>query len=221
MNRHMHEHLPRRSFSAALLALAGGALLTLSACGFQLRQPPEMAFRTVQLQGFASNSTLAARLAHDLEEAGVDVVSSTAQAAELGQAQGATGAAVLARHVVLQALRDTSSETVASKTAYGQVRDLTLRSGFRFQLIRPGGEVLIAPTDLLLSRDLTYDEKDALAKMEESAALHRAMENDIVGQVLRRLAVVRLDQLAPVEPAASASVTAVAPASAPAAPAAP
>ena len=54
----------------------------------------------------------------------------------------------------------------------------------------------IAPTELLLSRDLTYNEADALAKQDETAALHKAMQSDIVQQVMRRLAAVRAEQLA-------------------------
>ena len=41
-------------------------------------------------------------------------------------------------------------------------------------------------------RSLTYTENAALAKEQEEAFLYRAMQSDIVSQVLRRLASVRL-----------------------------
>jgi LPS-assembly lipoprotein len=81
---------------------------------------------------------------------------------------------------------------VASTTAFGQVRDLSLRTRFKFRLLRADGSILRPDTELVLSRDLTYNEKDALAKQDESDALHRAMQTDIVEQVMRRLSAVSL-----------------------------
>jgi LPS-assembly lipoprotein len=46
--------------------------------------------------------------------------------------------------------------------------------------------------ELMLSRDLSYSEVLALAKEQEEAELYREMQSDIVAQVLRRLAVVRV-----------------------------
>jgi len=94
---------------------------------------------------------------------------------------------------------------VATTTSYGQIRDMTVRIFLRFAVKRADGTVLLPASDLNLSRDLTYNEKDALAKMDESAALHKAMQTDIVNQVLRRLAAITPEQLvAPVAPAALA-----------------
>ena len=168
-----------------------------------------MAFRTVALTGFASNSPMATELARALEATGVDVVEDSAQAAAAASqarpsasasAPGASAAmpasSPLAGHVILEALTDTRDQVVASSTAFGQVRDLTLRTRFTFRLLASDGAVLIPTTDLALSRDLTYNERDALAKQDESDALHRAMQTDLVAQVLRRCAVVRPDQLA-------------------------
>ena len=42
----------------------------------------------------------------------------------------------------------------------------------------------------LLARDLTYNETDALAKQQEADFLYRAMQTDLVDQVMRRLAAV-------------------------------
>ncbi len=190
----------RRTFTWSLLALsASTAAAGLAGCGFELRRAPNMAFKSVQLVGFAANSPLASELAKALEDAGVSVVESTAAAAAQ-QNVPASGAAssprILSTHVVLQALSDTREQAVASITAFSQVRDLSLRTRFTFQLTRADGSPLIAPTELLLTNDLPYDEKDALAKIDESAAMHRAMQTDIVQQVMRRLAVVRPAQLA-------------------------
>ncbi len=53
----------------------------------------------------------------------------------------------------------------------------------------PTARELIPPREIVLSRDMSYSETIALAKELEEAALYRAMQSDIVAQVLRRLAV--------------------------------
>ena len=59
------------------------------------------------------------------------------------------------------------------------------------------------------SRDLSYTESAALAKEQEEAILYRAMQSDIVSQVMRRLASVRrrLMQLRPMQSTPTASPT--------------
>lgn len=188
----------RRTFTLSLLTLATSAAVGLSGCGFELRRAPNLAFKSVQLSGFAANSPLASELAKALEDAGVSVVEAAAAAQQnVPPNIAASSPRVLSSHVVLEALSDTREQAVASITAFSQVRDLSLRTRFRFQLTRADGRQLLAPIELLLTNDLPYNEKDALAKIDESAAMHRAMQTDIVQQVMRRLAVVRPEQLAP------------------------
>ena len=194
---------PRRHWltQAARLTLASGMaaglLLGTSGCGFKLRRGYDMAFKTIQLTGFAGNSPMAAELARALEASGVDVVDSTLEATRAASAVNVPNS-----HVVLEALVDKRDMTVSTTTAYGQIRDMTARNTLRFQVKRGDGSILLAPSDVALARDMTYNEKDALAKQDESAALHRAMQSDIVSQVLRRLAAIRPEQLVtPAEPA--------------------
>jgi LPS-assembly lipoprotein len=65
-----------------------------------------------------------------------------------------------------------------------------VRARLNFRLRTPAGKVLIAPTEIALSRDMSYSESVALAKEQEEALLYRAMQTDIVSQVMRRLAAV-------------------------------
>ena len=185
----------RRTFHRR--ALSATALLALSACGFSLRQGTHLAFRTITLSGFASSSPLAPELARALEASGVDVVETTAQAVAQAQAASAVpGSHASSSHLIFEALADGRQQIVASSTAFGQVRDLTLRTKLDFQVLRADGSVLLPRTELLISHDLTYNEKDALAKQSESEALYKAMQSDIVSQVLRRLSVITPDALA-------------------------
>jgi LPS-assembly lipoprotein len=60
---------------------------------------------------------------------------------------------------------------------------------------------LIAPSDILLRRDLTYSDTDVLGKEQEEALLYRDMQNDAVQQLVRRLEVA--PKTAPAAPAAA------------------
>ena len=153
------------------ILLAGAAV---SACGFELRRAPELNFRTVQLIGFKPHSPLADELRQSLAtSATTTVVESAAQA-----------------QVQLEALADARDKSVVASTATGQVREIQVRARLTFRLRTPAGKELIAPTEIALSRDMSYSETVALAKEQEEALLYRAMQSDIVAQVMRRLAAV-------------------------------
>ena len=144
--------------------------MPLAGCGFQLRQPPRMAFKTIALTGFSPRSPLAAELRRQLAP-GVQVLDSSANA-----------------DVVLEALNDERLRSVVASTAAAQVRELQLRLRFNFRAGTPGGRELIPRAELLLSRDLSTNETATLAKEQEEADLFRDMQTDVVNQVLRRLA---------------------------------
>ena len=155
-----------------LFAFAGFAL---AGCGFQLRRAPEMPFRTIALAGFKPRSPLADELRMQINSSPTTkVVETTAQA-----------------QVVLEALSDARERSVVASTATGQVRELQLRTRLQFRLRTPAGRELIPATELVLSRDMSYSEEQALAKEQEEALLYRAMQSDIVAQVMRRLAAVK------------------------------
>jgi LPS-assembly lipoprotein len=167
----------RRHWLTGLAAL--GATALLPGCGFALRQTPPLPFRRIALTGFDARSPLAAELRERLAP--------SAQVVDVpGQAE-----------VVLMSLLDKRERSVVASTAAGQVRELQLRVRFEFQLSSPGGRMLIAPTELVLRRDMSYSETAALGKAQEEAELMAAMQGDIVQQVLRRLA-----QANPATPAA-------------------
>jgi LPS-assembly lipoprotein len=155
------------------VAVAAAAVLA-HGCGFELRRTPEFQFRTIQLRGFADNSALARELKRSLaENPGTQVVEGGAAA-----------------QVVLEALSETREKTVVASTAAGQVREVQLRIRFNFRLRTASGKELLAATEILLVRDMSYNESSALAKEQEEALLYTAMQSDIVAQVMRRLAAV-------------------------------
>jgi LPS-assembly lipoprotein len=161
--------MPRwRALICSLLAAVG-----LTACGFQLRGATELPFSRIALEGFAARSPLADELRRTLAQS-AEVVATPAQA-----------------QVVLHAITDRRERSVVASTTAGQVRELQLRVRLEFRLTTPGGRELIPPTELLLARDMSYSETVALAKEYEEAQLVKAMQSDIVGQLMRRLAHVK------------------------------
>ncbi len=155
-----------------LLTAAAGGLL--AGCGFHLRQPPKLAFGSIALTGFARRSPLAEEFRRQLERQ-VSVLDLPDKA-----------------EVVLMALEDAREKSVVASTAAAQVRELQLRLKFHFRAHTPGGRELIPRAELLLSRDLSYSETQALGKEAEEGELYRDMQADVVAQVLRRLAAVRV-----------------------------
>ena len=157
------------------LLLVAAAASALAACGFELRQAPKLPFRSLALVGFASNSTIAASIRQQLVAGGTQVLDAPGRA-----------------ELVLEALADAREKSVVASTSAGQVREVQLRVKLRFRAATPGGRLLLPTDELLLTRDMSYSETAALAKAQEEVLLYRAMEDDVVAQVLRRLAAVRL-----------------------------
>ena len=94
--------------------------------------------------------------------------------------------------MVLDLLGEQREKIVVGVNASGQVREFQLRLRVKFRLTTPQGKELIADDEILLQRDISYNESAALAKETEEALLYRDMQSDIVQQLLRRLATVKL-----------------------------
>ena len=171
---------PRRR---AWLQLALGATaLGLSGCGFALRKAPTFAFDTVRLQGM-EGTQVSRELRDALQANGIRVLTSTTPA---------TGPGAQTAQAILTVLTDQRERVVVGQTAAGQVRELQLRTRFRFRLATAQGVQLLDETELLLERDISYTETAALAKEAEEALQYRDMQRDITQQVMRRLAAVRM-----------------------------
>lgn len=156
----------------ALLSLAPAALL--AGCGFQLRQAPDFAFKTIYINVSAS-SPVGRELKRSIESGGnVKVVDSPAQA-----------------EVVMDVLNEQRQKVVVGLGAVGQVREFELRMRVRFRLRSRDGRDLIADTEIVRQQDISYSETVALAKEDEEQLVYRSLQSDIVRQVLRRLAGVK------------------------------
>jgi LPS-assembly lipoprotein len=158
------------SLSRRRLVVALAAAAAAGGCGFGLRQPARVSFGSIALTGFARRSPLEAELRRQLAQQ-VRILESPAQA-----------------DVVLQALDDLRDKSVVASSAVAEVREVQLRLRFNFRVSTAGGRELIPRAELMVSRDMSFSETAALAKAYEEADLFREMQSDVVAQVMRRLA---------------------------------
>jgi LPS-assembly lipoprotein len=59
------------------------------------------------------------------------------------------------------------------------------------------GTELLAPTQITLGRPITFSETQLLAKEQEEALLYKDMQADLVQQMMRRMAAIKLGAPAP------------------------
>src|SRR3954471_20537110 len=150
-----------------LLALVFALLL--SACGFQLRGTAALPFDTLYIPNTSGGVAL------DLKR----------------NIQGGTRTKVVDRPETAQALMDLSGETkfrnILSLSGAGRVRELQLVLRVNLRVHDGKGGEFVPLTTLSITRDLTYNDTDVLAKEAEEASIYREMQSDLVQQILRRL----------------------------------
>ncbi|AOW15306.1 hypothetical protein LPB72_02160 [Hydrogenophaga crassostreae] len=146
----------------------------LAGCGFAMRQAPNFGFTTVYVTQNVT-SPVSKALQRELAASGIQVASMPPVAGKAGA-------------VVLGVITDQRERAVVGQTTSGQVRELELRYRFRFSLSTPAGKWLIEDNEMLLERDISFSETDALAKSAEEQLMFKDMESDVVQQVMRRLA---------------------------------
>lgn len=162
----------------SFLRLVGLALLAsglLAGCGFALRNSPNFAFDTVAVTPEQSVG-VAAELARYLGDKLRPVV----------PAEGQTGP-----QAVIDVLQELREKSIVGVTATGQVREYQLRLRVKFRVRTLQGLELIAPTELVLQRDISFNESAVLAKETEEVLLYRDMQSDLVQQLLRRVAAIK------------------------------
>lgn len=156
--------------------LAGILIGLLSACGFALRGPVDFSFSTIYV-GLPDSSPLAGDLKRNLRSNGKTKIASDAQHAD----------------VILDVLGETREKVILSLNSQGRVREYNLLYSFRFRVRDKDGKEILEPVTIQLKRNLTFNEAQALAKESEEVLLYRDMQADLVQQVLRRLARLKVE----------------------------
>lgn len=92
---------------------------------------------------------------------------------------------------IFQQVSDLRQKAILSVNAQGRVREYRLQLDYRFRVVNQKGQVLIPPNEINLTRDITFDDSNVLAKDLEEGLLWRDMNNDLVNQIMRRLSVIK------------------------------
>lgn len=151
------------------LVLAIAASGALGACGFQLRGQAQLPFSTLYVQG-AGNTPLGQELRRALRVSNVRLEDAASKAE--------------ATLVIMSEIRD---KLILSLGGQGRVREYQLRYRLAYQLTDAKAAVITPPTEILLKRDISFNDNEALAKEAEEALLYRDMQSDAIQQLLRRL----------------------------------
>ena len=156
----------------ALIAILIALLLT--ACGFQLRGAQPLPFSSLYI---AENWELGAALRRNIRALGSTQLAQTPQEAQ----------------AVFTSIGEAREKIILSLSATGRVREFQLRYRFAYRVHDLKGREFVPPTEIILVRDISFSDERVLAKEQEEVLLYRDMQNDMVQQVLRRLAAAKIE----------------------------
>jgi LPS-assembly lipoprotein len=142
----------------------------LTSCGFQLRGSAQVPFHTLYIPN--AKGGIALDLKRNIE-AGTN-------AKVVDDPKGADA--------ILELFGESREKVILSLTGAGRVREFRLRYSVNYRVHDGKGAEYVPRSLVQLTRDVTYNDADILAKEAEEQLLFRDMQSDMVQQVLRRLA---------------------------------
>ena len=152
-------------------ALAIAFTLALAACGFQLRGTATLPFDTLYMP-----PTTTAGVALDLKR----------------NIQSGTRTTVVddpkKADAMLEFTQEAREKHILSLAANGRVREFQIRYRVGFRVHDGKGGEFVPTSTLQLTRDVTFNDSEVLAKDAEELLLYRDMQIDMVQQIMRRLA---------------------------------
>lgn len=150
-------------------------LLFLAACGFHLRGAYSLPFDSIYVN-LPESSDLRATLKRSIGAGTHAKVSDDAASAQ----------------ATLQVVRDTQQKDILSIGSDGRVREFQLVRNFAFRVDDKAGHMLVGPSPIVLRRDVTFSDSAVLSKEAEEGLLWRDIQDDLVQQILRRLAAAKV-----------------------------
>ncbi|MCX7141385.1 MAG: LPS assembly lipoprotein LptE [Proteobacteria bacterium] len=141
-----------------------------AACGFQLRGQASLPFETLYI-AVPAISQLGTELKRNIiAGTRTKLVDDPAQA-----------------QAVLLVTAEDRSKTILSLDTSGRVREFQLRYRLIFRVHDPKGLDYLPQSEIRLTRDISFNDAQVLAKESEELLLYRDMQSDMVQQILRRL----------------------------------
>jgi LPS-assembly lipoprotein len=158
--------------------------LLLAACGFQLRGESTVGLHTLYVSS-AVPSTVATDIRRILATGPTKVVATERDA-----------------EASLRILAESREKVVHTITSSGRVYEFQLRLAASYQLAVPGREEpVIAPSEVVTTRLITYSEAAPTAKEAEEQLLYKDMQAEIASRILRQVAVARREMAPAFAPA--------------------
>jgi LPS-assembly lipoprotein len=151
--------------------IAALLIVVLTGCGFHLRGAQPLPFESLYV-GAPASSQLGAALRRSIRAGSGTRIVDVPQDAQ----------------AVLAVVGENREKVILSLDTAGRVREFQLRYRFVFRVHDQKGRDLVPQTEILLTRDFTFNDSVLLAKEQEEALLYADMQNDLVQQIVRRLA---------------------------------
>ncbi|MBI4999065.1 MAG: hypothetical protein HZC22_19620 [Rhodocyclales bacterium] len=148
--------------------------LLLSACGFHLRGAYSLPFDTLHIAQ-PESSELRAIIKRNVEASTQTRITDAANEAQ----------------ATLRIISDTPAKRILSLNSAGRVREYQLTRTFVFLVANNAGGNYLPQSSIVISREMTFDDSSVLSKEAEEVLLWRDIQNDLVQQLLRRLAAVK------------------------------
>jgi LPS-assembly lipoprotein len=162
-------------FAFIRYTLALCSVLALGGCGFHLRGAADLPFSSLYIQA-PPQSLFAVQFKRVVTtSSGTDVVDDPKAA-----------------QATLQLLLEQREKEILSLSGGGRVREFQLRYRVRYRIIDKAQQEIVPSSEILLRRDFSFNDQEALSKESEEALLYRDMQTDAVQQLLRRLQVVKI-----------------------------
>lgn len=146
-------------------------LTVIAGCGFQLRGSYSLPYESLYIGG-SEYSLVIASLKRAIRATGSTRLADSAKDAQ----------------ATFLPTAEAKEPIILSLSGSGRVREKRLRYRYGYRIIDAKGRDLVLPGVIELNRDLSYADSDVLAKTQEEDLLWRDMENDLVQQLMRRLA---------------------------------
>jgi LPS-assembly lipoprotein len=153
--------------SRALLLAA--LVAALAGCGFKLRGAADLPFETIYVPG---NSGIALDLKRNIAAGTRTRVIEDRKSAQ----------------AVMEFTHEMRQKDILSLTAAGRVREFRLKYRVGFRVHDGKGGEFVPASALELSREVTFNDAEVLAKETEEQLLYRDMQFDMVQLIMRRLA---------------------------------
>ena len=143
---------------------------TLTACGFHLRGDVSLPYKSIYF-GLPANSVLGAKLKLNIKSSKGTEIADTEKEAE----------------AIFRQVQEKREKIILSVNNLGRVREYQLRLTYVFRLVDIKGRDLAPLNEIVMVRDVSFNDSAVLAKEQEELMLWEDMQTDLVQQVLRRL----------------------------------